>query len=927
MFGTIRGGLRALFRRDAVERELADEVQHYLDLATEEHIRAGMSPDAAARAARLEMGGVEATKERVRSGGWETHVETLWRDVRYALRAVRRNPGFAAIATLTLALGTGANTVMFSVVNAVMLRPLPYHDAHRLVFMWTDDIRRGLHREPTAYRTITDWAARNHTFAGVAFFTTQRVAPMTNNPAGRGRARSALVSGNLFDLLGVPPLQGRAISSADESARAPVVVISHAFWQRQFGGAPDVVGKALTIDDASKGGLGTVTVIGVMPADFYFPDKQTDLWTPATTYWRFTRESDERFPQWARRWTAIARLAPGVSVGAARGDMDRIGRELTATYTSNVPDFPGFDATVTPLLDAVAGTDLQSALWLLLGATALVLLVACANVASLLLAQGATRQHEFAVRRALGGGRARLLRQLIVEHVILALAGGAAGLAIAAWGTRILKTGAAAFVPRLDEISLDLRVLLVATGASVAAAVIFGTAPALRLSTANANEVLKEGGRGTGSARVRKGRGVMVLVECALAIVLLAGAALLLRSLNRLLSIDPGFDPRGVLTMRLEFPSEPPPTAEERRQTSAIAPARARAREQRVHDLIARVETIPGVEAVGFVDDLFVAGDANESITIPSHATTELTGELNVGSVTPGFFAAMRVPLRRGRYPTRDDAMQKIRALWSPVVTHLSLAEKERAAVPEPVVVNDSFVTRFFPGDDPIGKRFCIDPTNKTYWYEIVGVVGDMHRQGLERRTVPEYFGQYVPTPNGRADLLVRARAEPLALAAVVREEVVRALPAVVVARVSTADVQLAEFSAQRRLQTWLLTAFALLALSLAAIGIFGSVHYLVAERTPEIGVRIALGATPRDVMSLVLLQGMRMPAAGIAIGLIASVWLTRLIAHLLFGVTATDPTTFTMVTVVLAMVAATACYLAARRTTRVDPLRTIRHS
>jgi len=924
---TIRDGLRTLFRREAVERELDDEVQHYLGLATEAHVRAGMTPEAAARAARLEMGGVESTKDRVRSGGWETHVETVWRDVRYALRAIRRNPGFAAIVILTLALGTGANTVMFSVVNAVMLRPLPYHDAPRLVLIWTDDVRRGLHREPTAYRTITDWAARGRTLADVAFYTTQRVAPMTNNPAVRGRARSALVSGNLFSLLGVPPLLGRAISSADISARAPVIVISHSFWQRQFAGAPDVVGRGLTIDDASKGGLGTVTIVGVMPAGFYFPDKQTDMWTPATTYWRFARESDERFPQWARRWTAVARLAPGVSVGAAREDMNRIGHELVTTYPSTAPDFPGFNTTVAPMLDSIAGTDLQSALWLLLAATALVLLVACANVANLLLAQGATRQYEFAVRRALGGGRGRLLRQLIVEHLVLALAGGAAGLAIAAWGMQVLRTAAAPFVPRIDELSLDLRVLLVATAASVTAAVVFGTAPALRLSAARADEVLKEGGRGAGSARVRKGRGVMVLVECALAIVLLAGAALLLRSLGRLLSIDPGFDPRGVLTMRLEFPSEPPPTAEERRQTSAIAPARAQARAQRMHDLIAQVQAMPGVEAAAAVDDLFIAGAANESITIPSRAATELTAELNEGSVTSGFFAAMRVPLRRGRFPTRADSLQKIRALWSPVTTNLSLAEKERRAVPEPVVVNDAFVSRFFPGEDPIGKRFCIDPTNKTYWFEIVGVVGDMHRQGLERRTVPEYFGPYVPAPNGRVDLLVRTRAEPLALAAAVRQEVARALPAAVVAGVSTADVQLAGFSAQRRLQTWLLTVFALLALSLAAIGIFGSTRYAVAERAPEIGVRMALGATPRDVMSLILLQGMRMPAAGIALGLIASAWLTRLLAHLLFDVTVTDPATFVLVTAVLATVAAAACYLAARRATRVDPLRTIRHS
>jgi predicted permease len=924
---TILAGLRTLFRRDAVERELDDELQHYLALSAQERIDAGMSPDAAARAARAEMGSVEATKERVRSGRWETHLESLWRDVRYALRGLRRNPAFAAIVILTLALGIGANTVMFSVVNAVLLRPLPYRDSHRLVLIYTDDVRRGLHREATAYATITDWKERSRAFSDIAFYSTGRVAPMTNNPEVRGRARSALVSGNLFELLGVSSLLGRAISAQDESTRAPVVVISYAFWQRWFAGAPDVIGRLLVIDDAAKGGAGTLTVIGVMPADFYFPDKLTDLWTPATTYWRFTRESSERFPQWARRWTAVARLAPAASLAAARADMSHIGSELSATFKSDVPDFPGFATTVMPVLDSIAGTDLQSALWILFGATALVLLVACANVANLLLARGAARHHEFALRRALGGGRGRLIRQLVIEHIVLGLAGGLAGLAVAVWAMSAVSAAAAPYVPRIGETSLDLRVLAAATIASIAAAMVFGAAPALRLSAADATDALREGGRAHGSLRLRKSRGFMVLAECALAIMLLTGAGLLLRSLNRLLSIDPGFDPRNVLTIRIEFPSEPPPSAAERTQTSTIASTRAGAREQWMTDLIARVRGIPGVEAAGFIDDLYVAGQGHQSITIPARASDQVSGELNSGWVTAGFFPVLRVPLHRGRYLTRDDAIQKIRALWSPIVTNLSLAEKERRAVPEPVVVNDAFAQRFFPGVDPIGQRFCIDPTNKTYWYEIVGVIGDMHRQGLERRTIPEYFGPYFPVPNGRTDLLVRTRTDPLAIAPIVRQEVVRSLPAVTIVEVSTADAGLAQFSGRRRLQTWLLGTFALLALALAAIGIFGLLHYIVAERTGEIGVRVALGATPRDILRLVLVQGMRSPLAGIAIGLLASAALTRVMAHLLFETRPTDPLTFLTVSSVLAVVAVAACYMAARRTLRLDPLRALRES
>jgi putative ABC transport system permease protein len=927
MLRHLRAGFRALLRRDWADRETSDEIRHYLEMAVDERVRAGMPPEAAARAARAEMGSIAAVTEQVRSAGWEAHVETWWRDLRYAFRGARRNPGFTAVVILTLALGTGANTVMFSVVNAVALRPLPYADSDRLVLIWTDDVRRALHRESTAYLTITEWSTRNRALGEIAFFTSQRVAPMTNDPATRGRARSALVSANLLPLLGIQPLLGRAISAADEAQHAAVVVISHGFWHRWFGGDPAVVGRTLAMDDGSKGGVVTATVVGVMPPGFYFPDKQTELWTPAVNYWRFVRESRERFPQSARRWTAVARLNPGVSVADARADMARVGGDLSATYPSDVPDFPGFATTVVPVLDAIAGTDLRSALWLLLGATALVLLIACANVANLLLARGASRQHEFAVRRALGGGRGRLMRQLAIEHVVLASAGGLAGLAIAEWSIRLVKSATALYLPRIDELSLDVRVLVVAGLASLASAVVFGIAPAVRLSAANPASVLQSGTRATASPRLRRTRGLIVLAECALAVVVLAGAGLLLRSLNRVLAIDPGFDPAGVLVARLEFPSEPPPTREERTQTSSPDAARARRREQSMQDLLARLQTLPGVRQTAFADDLYINNPGNESIAIPSRSPEPMTVELNTGSVTPDFFPLMRVPILRGRLPLREDTIQKIRALWSPVLTHLSLEEKERRAIPEPVVVNESFARRFFPGDDPVGKRFCVDPTNKTYWYEIVGVVGDMHRQGLEQRTIAEYFGPYFPAAGSRGDLLVRADGNPLALAGTIGQEVLRALPGVSVAQVSTADGQLADFSARRRLQTWLLTAFAVLAISLAGIGIFGLAHYTIAERTHEIGVRIVLGAKPRDVLGLLVIQGMRMPAAGIGIGLAAAAALTRLMSHLLFGVTATDPATFSAAAAALAGVAAFASSVAARRSTRLDPLRALRES
>ncbi len=921
----ITHGVRRLLRRDASEQDLNDEVAQYLEAAADEYMRAGLSREDAMRRARVDFGGVENAKEGVRAAGWDGALDALWRDVSYGMRGLRRNPGFAFVAILTLALGIGANTAMFSVVNAVLLRPLPYRQADRLALVWTDDTRRGLHQEATAYLTIQDWRTSTRTLQAIAYFTTGRAALKTNGDA-RGRARESFVSGNLFPLLGVAPLFGRTISLLDEDNAESVAVISWSFWQRQFAGDTAVLGKTIQIEGGKDGA--TLRVIGVMPRAFYFPDKLTELWVPATTYWRFRRESVERYSPWARRWTAVVRLKDDATIAGVRADLAHVGDRLSAIYTSNEPEFPGFATTVMPLLDHVAGRNLQLALWVLLGAVSLVLLVACANVANLLLARGAARQREFAVRRALGAGRARLIRQLMAESMVLALAGGVLGVAAAAALARALSVLAAQRVPRIEEISVDARVLAFAALASIFAGVVFGVAPALRVSRTDPSEVLKEGGHAAGGVRLRRTRGLLVLAECALAIVLLSGAGLLLRSLSRLSGVDPGFDPSHVLSVRMEFPPEPPGTREERTQTSTLDASRARARLAAENALLARIASLTGVESVGFTDDMFIAGQGNKSITIPGRAADSLgAGELNDGVASPEFFRTMRVPLRRGRFLTHDDEQTKIRALWSPVVTDMPLADKERRATFEPVVVNEAFVKRFFPDEDPIGKHFCIDPTNKTYWYEIVGVVGDMHRSGLERRAIPEYFGPYIPTANGRADLMIRAKGDPLALAATVRQMIASEIRGAVVPVISTADRQLGDFSAERSFQTWLLSAFAGLALLLAAIGIYGVVHYAVAERTREIGVRVALGASPAAMMALVIRQGMRMPMAGIALGFAASLAATRVLSHLLFGIGATDPLTFAAVLLTLTLVALAACVLPARRATKVDPVTALRSS
>jgi len=909
MLRSLRFGLRRLFNRDASERDLTDEVQHLLEMTADEYVRRGLTREEATRRARAEFGGVESVKEQVRTGGWEAAVESLWRDLRYACRGLARNPVFALVVIATLALGIGASTAMFSVLNAVMLRPLPYADADRLTLLWTDDVKRGLHTENTAYGTIADWRQQASTFEAIAYFSAGRATLGTGETAERTRA--ALVSGNLFPLLGPAPSLGRAISEDEERSAAPVAVISHGLWTRRFASDPGVLGRPLVIDEwQGKGGVETLTIVGVMPPGFYFPDRTTEIWAPATTYWRWTRESSERHQSWARRWTAIGRLRPDASIDEAREDLARVGRQLERAYPATLPDFPGFAVNVVPMLDSIAGVPLQRALWLLMAAVGLVLLVACANVANLLLARGAARQQEFALRRALGASRFRLIRQQLIESLALAALGGMAGAALAVALTRMITVLAAQRLPRLDEGVIDARVLVFAGMAALVAAIVFGVFPALRATAAERGQIVRP-------------RRFMLIAECALAVVLLVGAGLLIRSLAQVRAVDPGFDPARVLMTRVQFPREQ--LAPENAATTDQE--RAMRREQIQRSLLERVTGLPDVEVAAYIDDMFITGAGNASIAFPGMDPGGVAaGELLAASVSPEFFPALRVPLRAGRYLRRGDALAKIRALWAPTPSRSwTLEEKARRAVAEPVVVNEAFVRRYLSAKDPIGERFCIDPTAKTYWYEIVGVVADMHRQGLERASIPEYFGPFVATPSGRVDLIVRTGGNPLATASSVKDAIAGEVPGAVIPQIGTLDAALGDFSAQRRLQTLLLASFAALALLLAAIGIYGMVHYAVAQRTREIGVRIAIGARPQDVFVRVMADGVRWPIVGIALGLAAAAGATRLMAHLLFGVETSDPITFAAVAVTLFATALIACWAPARRAATVDAVVALR--
>ncbi len=849
-------------------------------------------------------------------------IDRVTHDVRYALRGLQRIPGFTAVAVLTLALGIGANTAMFSVANAVLFRPLPFRDADGLVVIATDDIRRGHHNERSPLLVVEEWRQQNHTLQDVAYYTAYRET--LNEQGDRERLRATATSANLFGVLGASPVVGRAFSSADERSRERVAVISHAFWRRRFGADSAVVRKAFHVEaatadsrDASAGNAPSTVeyrVIGVMSREFYFPDKQVDFWVPGLSIPDSDRPAAEPFGRDARRWMAVARLKPSATASDVERDLMGIGKRLALSYPNLPSDFPGFGVAVSSLRDSLTGERVQATLWLLLASVTLVLGISCVNVANLLLARGATRRREFALRRALGATRARLAAQLLVESLILAGLGGALGLVIASALGKLLGVLAAGALPRLEEITLDARVLMFAVTASVLSGVVVGLAPVLSDSTRTA-DVLKAREDLSGSRGAVRFRNLLVIAECALAVVLLAGAGLLLRSFDRLRAIDPGFDPRQVVTVRLEFPSEPSRGLDTSVNVLQAAGALAFARAQQMEAAANAIAALGGVEAVGFIDDMFIGSAVgNRSIAIPGRDSFSV-GQLNDGRVTPGFFRVMRVPLLRGRYLESDDAKVPMRA------------RAVNATVVEPVVVNETFVRQFFPNEDPVGRVFSGASQSRNS-FEIVGVVGDMHRQGRERSTIPEYFTAYVPVPRGRADLLARIKpgVDPNGVVPAVQASIKELIPGALIWYVSTAAQQLDDFESARSLETWLLSAFAALALILSVVGLYGIVHYSVAQRTREIGLRMALGATSAAVLRKMMIDGMRMPLTGLAIGVVIALLVTRLMTHLLFGTSPEDPVTYLTISVTLVASAIAACYLPARKASRVDPMTALRH-
>jgi putative ABC transport system permease protein len=805
---------------------------------------------------------------------WEDEV---FQDLRLGVRMLVKQPSFTVVAVLTLALGIGANITIFSVVNAVLLRPLPYPDADRLVYLWSEAPAQNIRERASSYANVADWREQNKSFADIAVFD-PTVVTLTG-AAESERVMSVRASANLFSLLGVAPMLGRTFTAEEEQQKVRVVVLSHSLWQRRFGASPDVVGQTLEIDGVSS------QVIGVMPERFK-SGEETPIWEPHTL-----------MPDWeaqkVRRgtgsWQAVGRLKDQVSLAQAQAEMTAIAQRLEQAFpVAN----KGLGINLVPLPLQYTGSNVRLALWMLFGAVALVLLIACTNVANLMLARGIAREREMAIRMALGAGRMRLLRQLLTESAVLSLLGGAAGLLIASWGIRAVLSFSPPNIRNLNSVTIDTRVLVFTTVVALLTGLLFGLAPALKISATQPGAALKEGRSASGGIGGARLRSLLLITEFSLAVVLLAGAGLLLRSFSKLQAIDPGFDATRVLSMQL-------------------TPARnSTADGWRVfyQQLSERIAALPGVEAVGLTEEIFRSGNPEGLITVEG-ASPEVAATARIpfsaDVINEGFFQTLRVPLRQGRFFNAQD---------------------NQAAVPV-TVVNETMARRLWPGEPAVGKRFKLGPAQTTNpWLTVVGVVGDMRRQSLERQPSAQIFRPHLQSPERRLILLIRTRGEPTGLAPLVRSEIRALDKTVLVSGIASLAGLLDERVAERRFQTWLLALFSALALLLSAVGIYGLMQQSVALRTREIGTRLALGAQPSAVLRLVIGQGMRLALCGVALGLVAAFALTRVLASLLFGVTATDPMTFIAAPLALLLVALLACYLPARRAAKVDPMVALRH-
>ncbi|MCA1627989.1 MAG: ABC transporter permease [Acidobacteria bacterium] len=802
-------------------------------------------------------------------------MKTLWQDTRYGLRTLLAKPGFTLVAVITLALGIGATSTIFSFVNGILLRPLPYQDSERLVLIDETAVKRGNSSMGVSFPNFVDWREQNQVFAGVAAYDDRSFA-LTGGGEPE-QLSGAIVSDNTFEILGVKPMLGRTFRPEEDGPdQSDVAILSHGLWERRFGANSGIIGQSIVVNNRAR------TVIGVMPLGFKFPET-AELWIPLTPEMKGWTRNDHGI-------SAVGRLKPGVTLEQAQADMNAVARRIEEQHPVTNE---GMGVNLIPLRDGLVG-DYRKALLLLLGVVGLVLAVACANVANLLLARASVRQRELAVRAALGASRWRVFRQLLTESLLLGVTGGVLGLLLALWGLDLLLAAIPVDLPFWMKFNLDWRVLGFAAGMSLLTSLIFGVAPALQAARIDLNETLKEGGRGGAGASRHRLRRALVIAEVALSLILLISAGLMTRSFLRLQQVNPGLNAENVLTLRVSLPSAKYDMPEKRQDF--------------FKQLLERTRALPGVQSAGAISYLPLSGGGwGRSLTVEDHPVLSVgqAPSINHCVITPDYFRAMGITLLTGRDFTDADA-------------------RDAAKV---TIIDERLAREYWPLESPLGKRVRFGPPEDNEpWHTIVGVVGEVKHESLNLTRRKSVYLPHAQVSIGGMALAVRTQANPESLAAAVRNQVKELDPNQPVTAVRTMSEVISRSVWQPRLYAILFGVFAAVALLLASVGIYGVMSYAVTQRTHEIGIRMALGAQRGDVLRLIIRQGMWLALVGVGIGVLASLALTRLMQSLLFGVGATDPVTFAGVTVLLAAAALIACYVPARRATKVDPMVALRY-
>jgi putative ABC transport system permease protein len=874
------------------EAEIVEELAQHMEFLYEELLADGATPAEAQQQTFAELHENQLLTRELRrverqmkqepiifGTNWRKNmIADFWQDLRYAARMLRKNPGFTLIAVVTLALGIGANTAIFSVVDSVLLRPLPYKDPDRLVMIRETKLPQ-FAEFAVAPGNFLDWQKQTTAFEHLV--GTRRVSFNLTGNDNPEQLRGMNISTDFCAMLGISPQIGREfLPEEGQPGHNNVVILSHGLWQRRFGGDPNIINQTIRLDNQSY------TIVGVMPATFYFLERNYELWTPlAFTPQQAQNRGGHNIPR------VIGQLKPGVTVDQARTELSTLAEQLAIEYPINA----GWNIKLLPLLESTV-TRIKPALLVLLGAVAFVLLIACANVANLLLARATGRQKEIAIRTALGAGRWRIVRQLLTESVLLSLGGGILGLLLAKWSLDILMKMAPQNLPRLSDVALDGRVLVFSAAITLLTGIVFGLVPALQASKPNINEAMKDGGRGsTEGGRRQLIRNTLVVLEVAAALVVLVGAGLITKTFIRLQHVDTGFNPDQALAVTVSLPPAKYPEA------------------QRIaffQQLIEKVKPLPGVQSVG-VTTLLPLSDKDPTGSFVIQGRPALPpGTIQpttYSAVNADYFTAMGIPLLRGRFFTEHDRVNA-------------------SAV---IIVNETMVRKMFPDEDPIGKYITFgNPDKNPTWMEIVGVVGDVKHYALDRETTMQTYWPYTQDTNASMTLVVRTTGDPTSLTPAIRSEVLSLDKEQPISAADTLDQLVSTSIAQQQFSMLLFAIFAVVAMALASIGIYGVLSYSVIQRTHEIGIRLALGAQVSDVLRMVIKQGLWLAITGIACGVAVALTLAKLttsFSDLLYGVKATDPMTFAVIAIALLCVALVACYIPARRATKVDPMIALR--